>query len=121
MKILVVDDDKTMRSLMLAALKKNDYNVFEAENGENALEEIQKNQFDLLILDYNMPDITGYDLLMKCKTQDIPLPPTIFVSAKSSAENVKNCISAGAKDFIVKPFEFQDLIARIKRHSEAVK
>jgi DNA-binding response OmpR family regulator len=119
MKILITDDDKTMRALLIGLFNKEGYEVHQAESGGKALEIIQKISFDMLVLDYNMPDISGYDLLVRCKTQNIPLPPTVFISAKSSVENVKKCIDAGARDFIVKPFDFQDLIDRVKRQLES--
>ena len=115
MNILVVDDDETMRALLDAALCREGFEVQQADGGKKAYEEIRKFKFDLVIMDYEMPDMSGLDTMLTLKAENVPLPPTIILSAKGSPDLVKQFIEAGAKDFMVKPFTVSILLDRINR------
>ncbi len=118
MNILVVDDDETMRSLLDSALSQEGHQVRQVGGGKNAYEEIGKFEFDLVIMDYDMPDMTGLETIRRLKAEIAVLPPIIIVTAKGSPELVKKCIEAGAKDFIVKPFTVPGLLGRIERYAK---
>ncbi len=115
MNILVVDDDETMRALLDAALCREGFEVQQADCGKKAFEEIGKFKFDLVIMDHEMPDMTGLETMLRLKAENIALPPTIILSAKGSPDLVKQFIEAGAKDFMVKPFTVPILLDRINR------
>jgi two-component system alkaline phosphatase synthesis response regulator PhoP len=114
--ILVVDDDPDTRSMVKTILENSSFKVAEAENGRIALEQIEKLQPSLILLDINMPEMNGYDVVIHLKqkpdTQNIPV---IMLTAKSEPED----LIAGYKDYaaeyyITKPFTTRQLLAGIK-------
>ena len=115
MNILVVDDDETMRSFLDTALCREGFEVQQADGGKKAYEEISKFKFDLVIMDHEMPDMTGLDTMLTLKAENVDLPPTIILSAKGSPDLVKQFIEAGARDFMVKPLTISILLDRINR------
>jgi two-component system chemotaxis response regulator CheY len=105
-KVLVVDDFATMRRIVKGALKQIGFtNVFEAADGRLALDELKKEAFGLIISDWNMPNMTGLDLL-KAVRQDDALKeiPFVMVTAEGQKDNVIEAIKAGVSNYIVKPF-----------------
>ncbi len=121
LNILVVDDDETMRALLDAALCREGFQVQQASSGKKAYEEISKFKFDMVVMDYDMPDMTGLDTMLRLKAENITLPPTLILSAKGSPDLVKQFIDAGAKDFMVKPFTVPILLDRINRMAGTAK
>ena len=121
MNILVVDDDETMRSLLDAALCREGFQVQEANCGKKAYEEISKFKFDLVVMDYDMPDMTGLETIQRLKAENVTLPPIVILSAKGSTDLVKQFVEAGARDFLVKPFTVPQLLERINRMIGAAK
>ncbi len=121
MNILVVDDDETMRSLLDTALCREGFEVQQADGGIKAFEEISKFKFDLAIMDYEMPDMTGLETILKLKAENVELPPIIILSGKGSPDLVKQIIEEGARDFMVKPFIIQNILDRINRMIGTVK
>ncbi len=121
MNILVVDDDETMRALLDAALSREGFEVQQADGGKKAYEEISKFKFDMVVMDHEMPDMTGLDTMLRLKAENVELPPIIILSAKGSPDLVKQFIEAGAKDFMVKPFTVPILLDRINRMIGAAK
>lgn len=115
MCILVVDDYSTMVRIMRKLLKQCGYeNVHEASNGEEALAKIQENDYDLIISDWNMEPMTGFDLLKVVRaTERTAKLPFILVTAEAKAENVEAAKSAGANCYLVKPFTAPLLKERI--------
>lgn len=114
--ILVVDDDPDTRSMVRTILESSSFNVKEAENGKIALERIEELKPNLILLDINMPEMNGYDVVIHLKqkpdTQNIPI---IMLTAKSEPED----LIAGYKDYaaeyyITKPFTTRQLLAGIK-------
>ncbi len=110
-KILVVEDDETIIELMRLCLIKNGYACVTATDGAEALNLIEAERFDLILLDIMLPEFDGYEILEYIKQFNIP---TIFVTAKSSLSDKVKGLRLGADDYIVKPFELQELLARVE-------
>ena len=106
MKVLVVDDFSTMRKIIKNNLKGMGFNnIVEAENGQKALEELKKESVGLIISDWNMPVMTGIELL-KAVRGDAGLKsiPFIMVTAEGQKDNVMEAAKAGVSNYVVKPF-----------------
>ena len=109
--ILVVDDEKTIVDVIEAYLKKENYTVFTASNGNKALKILDDEKIDLIILDLMLPDISGEDICKKIKNKmDIPI---IMLTAKVNEDDVLNGFKQGADDYVIKPFSVKQLIARV--------
>jgi class 3 adenylate cyclase len=112
--LLVVDDDEGNRSMLARRLVRLGYKVALAENGRHALEALQGERFDLMLLDVQMPELNGYEVLERMKAdpalRDIPV---IVLSASDESERVARCIEMGAEDYLPKPFDPVLLQARI--------
>jgi two-component system, OmpR family, response regulator ResD len=112
MKILVVDDEFEMRQLLRLYLQQESYHVEEAENGREAYEKIIKNDFDLMILDVMMPIMDGWQTIEEVrKVSEIPI---IMLTAKGTVKDKVTGLSSGADDYLVKPFEEEELMARVQ-------
>lgn len=111
MKILVVDDMSTMRRIVKNVLKQLGYNnVEEAENGQDALEKLKAGGFGFVISDWNMPVMTGIDLLRAIRADEALKPiPVLMVTAEAQKENIVEAVQAGANNYIVKPFTAEAL------------
>ena len=108
-KILVLEDEENIRSFLVLNLKRSGYEVIEAETGEIALEKYHENQdIAVAVLDVMLPGMSGFEIMEK--TKDVPV---IFVTAKGELNDKLHGLSIGAEDYIVKPFEILELIARI--------
>ena len=117
MKILVVDDFQTMRRIIRNYLRQLGFNnVEEAEDGDVALEKLIETQFDFVITDWNMPKMTGIDLLKKIRAENnFKNIPVLIITAEAEKENVVQAAQAGVKDYIVKPFTPEVLQAKIEK------
>lgn len=112
MKILVVDDEFEMRQLLRLYLQQESYRVEEAENGKEAYEKIIKNDFDLMILDVMMPIMDGWQTIEEVrKVSEIPI---IMLTAKGTVKDKVTGLTRGADDYLVKPFEEEELMARVQ-------
>lgn len=112
--VLVVDDDKINRDLLSRQLKRQGHVATVAENGHRALELMQAQQFDLVLLDIMMPEMDGYQVLEQLKNDAMLRHiPVIVISAVSDLESVVRCIGLGAEDYLFKPFNRVLLKARI--------
>lgn len=116
-KILVVDDEAPIRALMRATLTMAGHKIVEASGGEEALEKVKKENFDLVILDIMMPVTDGYEVLERIKA--IPSRaslPVIVVTAKAyESDGIMREMTAGAIDHISKPFDPEDLEVAVSR------
>jgi len=114
-KVLIVDDDPDILDLLDIILKGEGFDVLKASNGEEALQKIQKQPPDLLITDFKMPKLDG-DEVCKSLRKDILLRhmPIIMLTGKSEVRDKVYGIDAGADDYIVKPFQEEELLARVK-------
>ena len=114
-RIVIVDDDEDIRDVLKLALTEEGYEVLEAENGLAGFELIKNKNPNLVIVDYKMPKMTGPELCAVVK-KDILMShlPIIMLTGKGDVSDKVSGINAGADDYIVKPFEPQELLARIK-------
>lgn len=110
-RILIVDDEQSITEMTKLCLTKNGYLCETASDGAIAAQMIETSHFDLILLDIMLPEIDGYELIEYIKQFEIPV---IFVSAKSSVNNRVKGLKLGAEDYIVKPFDLQELLARIE-------
>ena len=115
LSILIADDDPDLRDILRSILEPEGFAVSEAENGEQALQAVRANPPDLMILDYMMPVLTGPEVCQQVK-QDLVLAhlPIIMLTGKSEVQDKVRGINAGADDYLIKPFEPQELLARVK-------
>ena len=120
--VLIIDDTEATRELLARRLRREGYHVVEAANGQAALELIAMQNFDLILLDMMMPDLNGYEVLTRLKT-DVRFRhiPVIVISALDEIDSVVRCIEAGAEDYLSKPFDPVLLRARIGASLEKVR
>jgi len=111
-KVLAIDDDIEITDFLKMILSVEGYEVHTAENGMSALERCKSEKFDIILMDLGLPDIEGRSLC-KIVRKDIDTP-IIIISAKDSVSDKVLCLEYGADDYITKPFESIELIARIK-------
>jgi DNA-binding response OmpR family regulator len=116
LKVLTVDDSKTIRMIVKKAFKQYDCEMFEAENGVEGLAAAAKEKPGLIVLDITMPVMNGMEMLEKLKAEaglkDIPV---IMLTAESGKDNVMQIVKMGVKDYMVKPFKGEDLIGRVEK------
>lgn len=117
--ILIVDDEAQNIKLLGSILKENGYEVEFAMDGENALAWLTSKPFDLVLLDVMMPVMDGYEVCRAIKSQ-LPLKhiPVLFLTAKTGTENIVKGFEVGGSDYITKPFNSPELLARVKIHVE---
>ena len=112
--ILVVDDSELNREHIGFRLKRDGYNPIMADDGQSALKILRETDVDLILLDYMMPDMNGYDVLLNIKAnQKLLHVPVVMVSALDETDSVIKCLEAGADDFMTKPVNSVLLRARI--------
>jgi DNA-binding NtrC family response regulator len=115
--ILIVEDEAAQRSLLSGLLRKEGYAVGEAGTGIDALEVFKKDVFELVLLDYKLPDTDGLTLLKKFKEIN-PEVEVIMVTAFGSIENAVGALKAGATEYLTKPIDLDDLLFKIKKTEE---
>jgi two-component system chemotaxis response regulator CheY len=117
MKILIVDDFSTMRRIVRNLLKQLSFNnVDEAEDGDVALEKLKEGSYDFVITDWNMPNMTGLELLKAIRSDDnLKALPVLLITAEAEKENVVLAAEAGVNDYIVNPFTGDVLQQKINR------
>lgn len=113
-RILVVDDEKRMRQLLSMILEGNGYQVYQAEDGQEALESLQESAFDLVIADVKMPRLDGHGLLRRMKEEGIELP-LVFITAFASVESAVEAMQQGVVDYISKPFDQDRILLTVQR------
>jgi two-component system KDP operon response regulator KdpE len=112
LRILVVDDEKAIRSFLRASLSSQGYNVFESTTGEEALEKSVSSHPDAIILDLGLPDMDGIAVLKEIRKR-LKLP-IIILSVREEAADKVAALDAGADDYLTKPFSTRELLARIR-------
>lgn len=117
MRILVVDDFQTMRRIIINLLRQLGFtNVAEAPDGQVALDKVKTEHFDLVISDWNMPNMTGIDFLKNVRADDTHKHlPFIMVTAEGKKENVVAAVHAGVSNYIVKPFNAATLKEKMQK------
>lgn len=113
MHILIVEDELGIIQFLQQGLEEEGYVVTSATDGLQGFELIQKNSFDLILLDWMLPKITGLELCKAIRIKD-SVTPVIFLTAKDTIQETIEGLKAGANDYIKKPFSFDELIERIK-------
>ena len=108
-RILIVEDDQDINELIAKNLKLVGHSYLQAFDGIEAISLAEKNPFDLILLDIMLPGMDGFEVMKK-----IPLAPVIFITAKDGLKDKLNGLSLGADDYIVKPFEMLEMLARIE-------
>ncbi|MFO7985834.1 MAG: response regulator [Desulfatiglandaceae bacterium] len=116
LKVLTVDDSKTIRMIVKKAFKPFECELFEAENGQQGLEVAKKEKPGLIVLDITMPVMNGTQMLEKLKGDpDLKDTPVIMLTAESGKENVLEIVKMGVTDYMVKPFKGEQLIERVTK------
>ena len=109
--ILIVDDDRLYTTMLRSLLEDEGYMVTAIESAERALESLDQNEYDLILLDVVMPDMDGLDLCRRIRaTSDVPI---MFLSVRSDVTDKVLGLQAGADDYLAKPFDTNELLARI--------
>ena len=111
-RILVVDDEPDIRNVLRLLLTSRGYSVEEAANGREALEQVQKNAYDLIILDIMMPEMNGVDACAALR--EISSAPVLFLTAKDQDADKQEAFHSGGDDYLVKPFSNQELFLRVE-------
>ena len=117
LNILVAEDGQSQREMLRGFLKDEGYEVSEAENGEEALKEVNDGYFDLLLLDYKMPGMDGMKVLEEVKRIN-PEIDVIMMTAYGTIDTAVRAMKAGAADYITKPIELEELAILLERISE---
>ncbi len=122
MKILIVDDFSTMRRIIKNLLRDLGFtNTQEADDGSSALPMLKATDFDFLITDWNMPGMTGIDLLKAVRSDDkLKSLPVLMVTAEAKREQIIEAAQAGVNGYVVKPFTAQALKEKIEKIFERV-
>ena len=113
MEILLVDDEIELTEPLGRVLRREGYKVQVAHDGETGYELAANSQFDLLILDWMMPGLSGLDMCRQLREQHLTTP-VLFLTAKDTLDDRVDGLDAGADDYLVKPFELRELLARVR-------
>ena len=117
-KILIVDDIPINIQMAMNILKDEGYKMYYAKSGEMALKLIDENDFDLILLDIMMPEMNGFEVCLKLKSNDKTKNiPIIFLSGKDSSTDIENAYEVGGIDYVVKPFITIELITKVKSYT----
>jgi len=115
MKILIAEDEKISRRILETTLIKDGHDVVAVEDGVKALDSVEKEVPDMLITDWMMPDLDGVELCSRVRALDLPsYIYIIFLTALTQKEKIIEGLGAGADDYITKPFERTELLARVR-------
>src|SRR4030042_3080343 len=109
MKVLIADDDKNLRKVLMNELSEEGFDVDAADNGIKTMELLEKNEYDVLLLDLNMPGLNGMDVLKKIKDLEIPTE-VIILTAHATVPTAVDAMKLGAYDYLTKPFKVEVLI-----------
>ena len=120
MKILVTDDDKHLRNIMKIELSEEGFEVDDADSGQNALEALEKEDVDVMLLDLNMPGMDGMEVLKKIKGSEIPTE-VIILTGHASVATAVDAMKLGAYDYLTKPFKIEELKVIIQKAFERKK
>ena len=113
MRILVVEDEKDLNSIICSKLVKEGYNVDACYDGQAALDFIEMTEYDGVIMDIMIPHVNGIEVLktIRANNQQVPV---LFLTAKGETQDIVRGLDAGASDYMTKPFEFPELLARLR-------
>ncbi len=112
-KILIVDDTPKNIQMAMNILKNEGHHMYYAQSGEKALSLVNENDFDLILLDVMMPDMNGYEVCKKLKSNDeTSAIPVVFLSGKDSTSDIELAYEVGGIDYVIKPFISIELITK---------
>ena len=112
-KVLLLEDDVMLNETVEEYLQEQDYDVDCVENGEEALDMIYENSYDILLLDVKVPQMNGFDLLTEVRRREITTP-AIFITSFDSIDDLSKGYESGCDDYIRKPFELKELLVRME-------
>ena len=117
MEVLVVDDFATMRRIVKNVLKQIGFrHISEADDGKSALKAMKSEKYDLVMCDWNMPEMPGIDLLNTVRADDeLKDTPFVMVTAEAQKENILEAVKAGVSNYVVKPFTAETVEEKLKR------
>lgn len=113
MRVLIAEDERTLNRMITKTLIHEGYTADSCYDGEEALDYLKMGEFDVAILDIMMPKLSGIEVLRAIRAEGISVP-VIFLTARDSIEDRVNGLDAGAQDYLVKPFAFEELLARLR-------
>ena len=119
-RVLIIEDESLIRWSLRQKFEERNYDVSEAENGDAAMRAIEEDVYDLIMLDYKLPDMTGLDILRKLRKTDQDVV-VIMMTAFSSIENAVEAIKLGAFDYLAKPFDMDQLMLMVDKSLETTK
>lgn len=111
-KILIIEDESAIRNLISTALQTNGYKYEIASNGTSALLLLSTRQYDMVLVDLGLPDIDGVEIIKKYRS--FSTTPIIVISARSNDDDKINALDEGADDYLTKPFNVEELLARVR-------
>ena len=116
-EVLVVDDFATMRRILKNILRQIGFtNISEADDGKSALNMLKKQKFDLVLCDWNMPEMSGLELLKKVKADDgLKDIPFVMVTAEAQKDNIIQAVQAGVSNYVVKPFTAETINEKLEK------
>lgn len=113
-RLLVVEDDPTLRELLAASLRFAGFDVATATDGRSALDVAQRQAPHLVVLDVMLPDIDGFAVLRELRRKRADDLPVLFLTARNTLEDAVDGLSLGGDDYVTKPFQLEELVARIR-------
>lgn len=113
MRLLVAEDDPALRGVLVRGLREHGFQVDAAERGDDAIEMLSFNQYDVAVLDWRMPGKSGVEVVGWIRRRELPTAVLLLTAKDTPAERVEG-LDAGADDYLVKPFDFGELLARIR-------
>ncbi len=113
-KIIFIEDEEDVRNAVQFVLEAEGYDFYSASNGPEGIAKINKYNIDMLLLDIMMPGMDGFEVCRAIKTEPSVNLPVVFISAKAEAADIARGFALGADDYIIKPFDPNDLLIRVK-------
>ena len=114
MRIAIADDQSEIREFVRATLQEADYPTAEFPNGRELITALQRETFDLLVIDWNMPEKNGIDVIHWARANLVPYPPIIVMTSRTDSNDIVLALESGADDYIVKPEKPDVILARVR-------
>lgn len=112
-KLLLVDDEDNLRSMLSAALRHSGFSVSDVSSGREALAQVAETRPDLIVLDVMMPDLDGFEVCRRLRSEGKEMP-VLFLTARDAVEDRVRGLTLGGDDYLVKPFSLDELVARVE-------
>ena len=122
LRVLIADDSSTIRALVVHTLETLGVTaIVEAENGTDALETFRQEDFDLLVVDWQMPGLNGLEVVEAVRSTGSTVPIVMITGVATSKEHVLSAMKAGVSDYLIKPFDLGVLRGKLGKHCQAIK